>query len=389
MAEAYFNSLINNSIYHLLNFEKYSSFPVAIREAAINNNFQVVLFSDDFNTIFSIETRHTVSIEDVVRMGIEQNVDKNTKNTRLDYNGLPTYWGPLTIGGVKYYLMLVDNDENYTQDEIVKLAEIIELSMGMWNFSPERDITAEFIRALRRGNRSLAYTLMQELEITGEMCKGIFFIPGVHKEEGLKKLAAFEKEFNIRTIKVTEEYEISGILLDSPNAKEYGEPEWKSFARQMFEVGADKTFHVSGLDGIEGMCNAFQIINETEAFIQLIFPHKHSFSKYELAMASNCVNICMKGGSVKKNYLDLIKPFKNPKDTKGKQLMETLETFVLDAGLSTAKTAKLMDIHANTVQYRLKKIKETLGVDITGNTIVPGLMMALAVARIEKEVRLF
>ncbi|MDD2295567.1 MAG: helix-turn-helix domain-containing protein [Eubacteriales bacterium] len=69
--------------------------------------------------------------------------------------------------------------------------------------------------------------------------------------------------------------------------------------------------------------------------------------------------------------------------------METLETFVLDAGLSTAKTARLMDIHANTVQYRLKRIKEILGVDITGNTIVPGLMMALAVARIEKEVRSF
>jgi len=389
MTETFSNSLINNSIYHLLNFEKYSSFPVAIREAAINNNFQVVLFSGDFNTIFSVETRHTVSIEDVVRMGIEQDIDKNTKNTRLDFKGLSTYWGPVTISGVKYYLMLVDNDVNYTQDEIVKLAEIIELAMGMWNYTPERDITAEFIRALRRGNRSLAYALMQELDLTGDMFKGVFFVPGVHKEEGLKKLAAFETEFDIRTIKVTEGDEISGILLDSPKSKEYGEPEWKGLARQMFEAGADKTFHVSGLEGVEGMCNAFQIINETEAFIQLIFPHKHSFSKYELALASNCVNICIKGGSVKKNYLDLIKPFKNAKDTKGKQLMETLETFVLDAGLSTAKTAKLMDIHANTVQYRLKRIKEILGVDITGNTIVPGLMMALAVARIEKEVRSF
>ncbi len=100
MAETFSNSLINNSIYHLLNFEKYSSFPVAIREAAINNNFQVVLFSSDFNTVFSVETRHIVSIEDVVRLGIEQDIDKNTKNTRLDYKGLTTYWGPITISGV-------------------------------------------------------------------------------------------------------------------------------------------------------------------------------------------------------------------------------------------------------------------------------------------------
>ncbi|MFA7501971.1 MAG: PucR family transcriptional regulator, partial [Anaerovoracaceae bacterium] len=159
MTETFSNSLINNSIYHLLNFEKHSSFLAALREAAINNNFQIVLFSGDFNTVFSVETRHTVSIEDVVRMGIEQDIDKRSNNTKLELKGLSTYWGPLVIGGVKYYLMLVDNDMNYTQDEIVKLAEIIELAMGMWNYTPERDLTAEFIRALRRGNRSLAYAL--------------------------------------------------------------------------------------------------------------------------------------------------------------------------------------------------------------------------------------
>ena len=35
--------------------------------------------------------------------------------------------------------------------------------------------------------------------------------------------------------------------------------------------------------------------------------------------------------------------------------------------------------------YRLKRIRELLGTDITANTIVPGLMVALAVQRIEKE----
>ena len=101
------------------------------------------------------------------------------------------------------------------------------------------------------------------------------------------------------------------------------------------------------------------------------------------------MNICLNGGAVKKNYLDLLKPFKSAGESKAKQLMETLETFVLDAGLSTAKTSRLMEIHSNTVQYRLKRIKEILGVDITGNTIVPGLMMALAIARIEKMVKTF
>ena len=100
MTENISTSIINNRIYHLLNFEKHSSFLAALREAAINNNFQIVLFSGDFNTVFSVETRHTVSIEDVVRMGIEQDIDKRSNNTKLELKGLSTYWGPLVICGV-------------------------------------------------------------------------------------------------------------------------------------------------------------------------------------------------------------------------------------------------------------------------------------------------
>ena len=390
MAESFSNSLITNTIYHLLNFEKYSNFPTAAKEAALNNAFQIVLFSSDFNTLFSVETRHRMSIAEAVRKSNEAGFSKEDKHTtRIDMEGITTYWGPITISGEKYYLLLVDNEDNYSKEDISKLAEIIELAMGMWNFSPERNPAAELIRALRRGNRNLAYTVMQELGLQQSDFHGVFFVPGVHKEEGLRTLAYFEDKFKIRTLRIAEEGEIAGLILNDETTLEYGEQDWKDFAKAMSESGAAKTFHVLGTDGIEGMCSAFQLINETEAFIQLIFPYKHSFSKYELALTGNCVNICMNGGAVEKNYMDLIKPFREAKDTKGKQLMDTLETFVLDAGLSTAKTSRLMDIHANTVQYRIKRIKEILGVDITANTIVPGLMMALAVSRIEKEIRSF
>ena len=37
----------------------------------------------------------------------------------------------------------------------------------------------------------------------------------------------------------------------------------------------------------------------------------------------------------------------------------------------------------NTVQYRLKKINEILGAEITGNRVIPGLTIALALQRLE------
>ena len=42
MAESFSNSLISNTIFHLLNFERYPSFQVALKEAAINNDFQLM-----------------------------------------------------------------------------------------------------------------------------------------------------------------------------------------------------------------------------------------------------------------------------------------------------------------------------------------------------------
>ena len=149
------NSLINNTIYHLLNFEKHKTFQAALREAAVSNDFQVVLLSKDFNPILSIETRQRTTIADAIRMGKERDVEKAGIYTFIDVNGVLTYWGPITINKEKYFLFIVDNEDNYSAGEITKLSEIIELAMGMWKYTPERDVRAELIKALIRGNKSL------------------------------------------------------------------------------------------------------------------------------------------------------------------------------------------------------------------------------------------
>ena len=86
---------------------------------------------------------------------------------------------------------------------------------------------------------------------------------------------------------------------------------------------------------------------------------------------------------MKKNFMDLLEPFRKEGDNKARQLLETLETFVLDAGMNSGKTSEFMGIHTNTVQYRLKKINEILGAEITGNRVIPGLTIALALRRLE------
>lgn len=387
--DSFENRLISNTIFHLLNFEKHTSFQSAAREAAISNNFQLILLSEDFNPVFAVETRHEATIDDAIKLGMERDrdIEKSNIYTMIDVNGVLTYWGPVKIDGKKHYMFIVDNEDSYSASEITKLAEILELAMGMWKYTPKRDTKKEFVKALRRGNRSLAYSLREEAGFVDYKLLSVFSIMGGRKDFYNKMFSEFEESKGLKIIKLIEDGEISGVITcRSDNEITAGEID-------LFEKFGDledsHVFHVTGIDDLEGAATGFKLINETAAFAKYIFPIKRLFSKYELALAGNCMNISMQGGAVKKNYQDLIGAFRLSKEIKDKQLLETLTIFVLDAGMSTGKTAKLMNVHTNTIQYRLKRIRDILGVDITGGSVFPGLTTALAIERMEKVIKGF
>lgn len=398
--DSYENDLINHTIYHLLDFEKHSNFESALREAAITNSFQVILFSHDFNPILTVETRQRATIADAIRYGKEKGIDKENFFTFVDVNGVLTYWGPVTVAKEKYFMMLVDNDDNYSAQEITKLAEIIELAMGMWKYTPERDIKAEFINALTRNNKSLAYSIKDELDLNTADILSVFFAKGIETKTGNDIIADFERNRNITVMRISDGdegngFETSGVVfrMESMSPEESSYDADKETCMDLYEklACADdsvRIFHATGIDGLEGAGDAFRLINETCPYVESVFPQKQVYTKYELTLVSNCINLSVHGGYQKKDYMDLLEPFKREVgENKAKQLLDTLETFVLDAGMNSGRTSALMGIHTNTVQYRLKRINEVLGVEITGNRVIPGLTIALALKRLEGVVK--
>lgn len=389
------NRLISNTVFHLLNFEKHTSFQDAIKAAAINNDFQVLILSEDFNPVLQVETRHRVTMEEIVNMVRERDMNSSAVYTLVDVNGVLTYWGPVIINGEKHFMSIVDNEDCYSASEITKLAEIIELAMGMWKYTPERDAKSEFMKALKRGNTSLAYSLKDEAGIKGEEILCVFYARGIETSEGRQIISNFEKNEHLRIMKISEGEDTYGIVLAEKigtlddmnlNRSKCNELFNKLKAGESSE-NTVRIFHVIGMDGIEGAADAYRLISETWMFVQNVFPYKRVFTKYEMVLVSSCINIQLQGGYVKKNYMDLLEAFKEAGETKGRQLLETLETFVLDAGMNSAKTSEFMGIHTNTVQYRLKKINDILSAEITGNRVIPGLTIALALKRLERVVK--
>ncbi len=387
MADSFSNNLISNTVYHLLNFEKYSNFPAALYGAASNNNFQVVIFTKEFNVVVIAETRQGTTVAELINAFLK-NDEQQEKSISVAGGRIFSYWRTIDLDGEKYHLALVDNDGSFSIDDLGKISEIIELSMRMWNFKPERDMAGEFVRAVRRGNRSLAYSLLDEMGIREDSLEVVFYFPGPVEEKGVEEVVSFETKYDLKVLKLSDQEGLAGVVLRPSKKVEFIDGEWQDLLQSICRSASSKAFYITGIDSVENTCRAFQEISETESYIQYIFPSRYSFSKYEIALASNVVSITAESGNIKRNYMDLIRPLMASQDAKCRNLIETLETFVLDAGLSTAQTARIMKIHANTVQYRLKKIREMLGVDITEPTRIPGLMIALSIARIERAVRI-
>ncbi|MBQ2161392.1 MAG: PucR family transcriptional regulator, partial [Firmicutes bacterium] len=276
--------VINNTITRLLNFEKYSNFKQALEDTAIVNDFQVVLLSEDFNPLIIIETRHQITIDEAIRVGRDLASGVGDSYRFVEINGTKTYWGAININSEKYYLLLVDNEDKYSNEEINMLAEIIELSMGMWKYTPERDAKAEFIRALIRGNKSLAYSLREEAGVASELILGVFFIKDFDSQKVEEAYREAEEKGNIRVIKVAEDDESYGIILRDPSKKDKTDLNEIEECIALFDrIKEDKkvrVFHVTGIDGIEGAGDGLRIISETSAFVESIFPYKRVFSKY-------------------------------------------------------------------------------------------------------------
>ena len=338
------NSLISNTIFHLLDFDKHANFQSALKKAAISNGFQMVLLNENYGQILAVETRHQTTIDEAIRAAKEKRIsggEHSTFYTMVGVNGVLTYWGPVVISGEKYLMFIVDNDDLYTAAEITKLAEIIELA-------------------------------------------SVFMAKGIENQECERTMAAFEKERELRIMKLNDEDDSYGLILDTAADADDHKVNVLALYDKLKETEGVRIFHVTGFEDIDGACDAYKLITEARSHVQFVFPFKRVFTKYELTLVCNCINIQVQGGFVKKAYMELLEVFKGIGGNKGRQLLETLETFVLDAGMNSSKTSDFMRIHPNTVQYRLKKINELLGAEITGNRIIPGLTIALALKRIER-----
>jgi hypothetical protein len=342
----------------------------------------MILLSADMHPVFSVETRHRTTVGAAVRLGKDYTFSKAAVYTKIDVNGILTYWGPVRVQDQPYLMFVVDNEDQYTAEEMTRLGKLIELAMKMWHFSPEQDARSEFLRALRRNNAAMAYSLRGEAGVDPSSIAGVFVVRAVSPDEA-ESLCESLEQAGFGILRMHEEGETSGILL--ADAKMENAVACAAEVYRTYEPGKDTTvFHITGIRGPEGAGGAFALIQAAREAVCIIHPQQAVFGRYELALARSAALIYEQDPVQRQEYASWFDPFRDLTAAKRRQLLDTLEVFLLDAAQSTQQTAQILGVHANTVQYRLHRVEEKMGLSLLQGPAEPGLIPALALRRLAR-----
>ena len=111
-----------------------------------------------------------------------------------------------------------------------------------------------------------------------------------------------------------------------------------------------------------------------------VLPGQKMYTYEDLLFIEHCQETIAGGEEEIRKTLLPLEPLKDRRDVSG--LIETLSAYLLDCSSSMSKTADRLSVHINTVKYRIRCIKDTLGYHPGSMPASISLYKALAVRRL-------
>lgn len=266
-----------------------------------------------------------------------------------------------------------------------QVIEIIRLFAAIWNYNLNLSTKESLIPTLIEGNYDLAlhiandlnvdishYTAMMILDIRSKGRKTSLIshildkIHNIFESNGRNYIAdsfgshiiilgSYERN-NTRDIILLEE--LSSEFSRENNIKYY------SFFNSLEHLKNVRKAYVVYCDSIDTACR--------------IYPSKKFFTDSEIYFAEKCLSILNTDLAERENYLRILRPIIEDSE---EDLLLTLSAYMLDADSETKKTAELLFVHRNTIQYRLSKIRNLINMNFNKLPMAYDVYMAVALNR--------
>ncbi|GGA27722.1 PucR family transcriptional regulator [Paenibacillus physcomitrellae] len=282
--------------------------------------------------------------------------------------------------GEVLYLFLIKEQSKLPAKTMDKISEVVQVAINLWgdkhNEVSEYALVKAIINDESEKMRRLAQLL--HIDVSAIQMMWLVYLQDLSMEKHVREeleeyLSKYYKTAVIQTI------DHCIIVLLGNCSYKYNE----------YEIAAEYAETTSFLASISEMVYAprmrntldvrrmYQLVNQVGKKVHLIYNHRKLFTAAEIRSMKRAIDLSIQGEEIIEEWMSAIAPVLNDAES-----VRTLATFLLDAKGNLDECARLLFIHKNTVKYRIKKISELVGYDITVNSEFYEVYLACMIYRL-------
>lgn len=265
--------------------------------------------------------------------------------------------------GELLYLFLIKENSKLPAKTIEKTSEVVQVAMNLWgdkhNEVSEYALVKAIINDESEKMRRLAHLL--HIDVSAIQMMWLVYIQDLSAEKQIREeleehLFKYYKTAVIQTIDHCiivllgncsynySEYEIAAEYMDTAN-----------FASNISEM-----VYAPRMRNTQDVRRMYQLVNSVGQKVHLIYEERKLYTAAEMRTIKRAVDLSVQGEEVIEEWMSVIEPILGDPDS-----LRTLLTFLLDSKGSFDDCGKRLFVHKNTVKYRMKKISELIGYDVT------------------------
>ena len=258
---------------------------------------------------------------------------------------------------------LVKEHEPLTPSECEQSVELIQVALNLWGKKHGEVSEHGLVKAILNDESEKMYRLANKLSIDVKSINlmWLFQLKGPEKEKEIKAevLDYVTKYYHTSIVQLVEDQLI--VLLGNYRYNEQEVALSENFlGSSQFVMEIESLAVCPRLRNTTDVRKNYQLINSLKEELSTLFIGKKHFTISEVRQVQQAIE-CVRSGEVKVDeVLRNIQPI-----IENTEQMHTLCTFLLDADADYQKCGEYLFIHKNTVKYRIKRINELLGCDVT------------------------
>ncbi|GAK41060.1 PucR family transcriptional regulator ligand-binding domain-containing protein [Paenibacillus urinalis] len=282
--------------------------------------------------------------------------------------------------GETLFLFVIKENAKLPPKTIDKIGEVVQVAINLWgdkhNEVSEYALVKAIINDESEKMRRLAHQL--HIDVSAIQMMWLVSVQDLSEEKKIREeleeyLAQYYKTAVIQTME-------HGIVVLLGNCS-YKYNEYEIAAEYMeaarYSSSISKIIYAPRMKNTTDVRRMYQLVNQVGKKVHLIYNHRKLYTAAEIRSMKRAIDLSVQGEEVIEEWLSVIAPVLEDSES-----IRTLTTYLLDAKGNLDDCAKLLYVHKNTVKYRIKKISEHIGYDITMNSEFYDVYLACMIYRL-------